>query len=713
MATIKSRDQFKDSPEGDQQYWKEEINNSIAELKRWHKDGERIVKTYLDKRDNTNEYDRNFNLFSANTGILKSSLYAKIPKPSVTRMFNDYDDDISRVAAIIMERVLTYELQNDNTFDTNAKSNIEDFLVPGLAAAWVRYDTEVETQEYQITDVVEDEDGNQTQEETTETQETITDEQTPIDYVSWKDFLWSPARTWAEVSWVARRVYMNQDEIVARFGEEAKGLVAMDKNVVPTTNDDNENVIQQGEIFEIWDKTREEVIWISLSADRTLDKKPDPFGLQGFFPCPKPLMANTTTTNLIPTPDYELVRDQYTELNELNSRISNIVSACKVVGVYDKEVKALADVLNADSEENTMIAVEKWAGFSQTGGIKGHVDFMPIEQYSNVLLTLMKSRDLVKAQIYELTGISDILRGSSSPYETAGAQKIKAQYASLRLSAKQHEVAEFFSEVIHLKAQLITKFYDANRIMARVGQLAQDDMPLVPQALQLLQSESLPFFKIKVSVDSLQLPNFDVEKEQRAQALQSIGGFMAQAIPAVKQTPELGSLFMGLLKWSVAGYAATKEIEGLFDTALQKLDDASKQPPPPNPEMIAAQAKAQKEQSDSQLAMAELQLKSTIAQNEFAIEQAKLMLKKEEAMLEREKLQSDTNFKQMDLRLDAMLKERGLDVKRETAHLNASIAANATESAANNVEMETMAKLRHQDIESAKHTVDTLTTGGM
>jgi rubredoxin len=41
----------------------------------------------------------------------------------------------------------------------------------------------------------------------------------PCDYVFWDDFRTSPARTWEEVTWVARRVYMGREEGVERFGE--------------------------------------------------------------------------------------------------------------------------------------------------------------------------------------------------------------------------------------------------------------------------------------------------------------------------------------------------------------------------------------------------------------------------------------------------------------------------------------------------------------
>lgn len=701
---VKTRNEFNDSPEGDQTFWVKEIQSSFDELKEWHKTAENVLDVYLDKRkDDIYQDDKNFNLFAANTGILKASLYARIPKPTASRRFNDYEDDAVRVAAIILERALSYELEHDNIFDTNAKSIIEDYLITGLGTAWVRYDADIQSQELQITDV---EESDESETEDVQTEESILDEQTPVDYVHWKDFYYSPARTWSEVYWVARRVYMNEDEIIERFGEEFKDLVTVEKESTKSNN-----VISQAEIFEIWDKERKEIIWTSLHSDKILDKKADTLNLPGFFPCPKPLITNTITKKFIPSPEYELVRHQYLELNELNRRISNIVSATRIVGVYDAECKELAAILDGDTDENQMIGVDKWATFAQAGGISGQIDFMPIEQFAKVLPVLNQARDLTKAQIYELTGISDILRGSSSPYETAGAQKIKAQYASLRLSAKQNEVAEFFSDLVQKKAHLMCRFYEPQRLIARAGQLNSADSALIPQAIQIIKNGVLNQLRINVSVDALQLPNFDTEKEQRAQALQSIGGFLAQAIPASKQTPELTPLMLGLLQWSVAGYQATKEIEGLFDKASSDLTEGAKQPPPPNPEMVAAQAKAQKDAAEAQYNMALLQLKQTEAQNNFILGQGKIQVEREANQIQAVRWQAENQLKQLETKIDTLLASRELDVKRETAALNSQIAADATISAAKNVEMETAAKIRGQDIQDAQHSTEVLIGG--
>jgi hypothetical protein len=669
ITTIESPSDFQDTPSGLQQLWKSELESSKKEVTEFHRRGEKVVKVYLDNRTLTDKDDRNFNLFAANTDILKAAMFSRIPKPDVSRRHMAFDDDVSRVAALILERVLSYELENDSTFHSNSRNIIEDRLLPGLGVAWVRYDTVREDVEVQVSDdYLENTEDELAEQGELPTETIISDESTPIDYVHWKDFFWSPARTWGEVRWVARRVFMSKDELVDRFGDETASLISLSEQETPSSSNINpqNNLLQQGEVFEIWDKTSRKVYWVSLSSSEVLDEKEDPLTLPGFFPCPKPLIANSTSSNMMPLPDYKLVEDQYSELNRLNNRISSLVEACKVAGVYDSKTKALGNLLD-DGRENVLIPVDNWAGFAQNNGLQGAMAFLPIEQIANVLVVLQKARDVVKAQIYELTGISDVIRGNTNPYETASAQNLKTQYASLRLNNMQHEVAMFFSELMQMKAHLMVKFYDPQRLMERCGTLSAADMQFVVPAIQLLQNEALSHFRISVSVDSLQSPNFDAEKQLRTEALHAISGFLEKAVPAAQQNPAMGPMLISMLKWCVAGYRASKDLEGILDAGLAQMqaDQTQKanQPKPPSPAEQELQLKMQKQQQDFQLAQARLQLDASTAQNSFALEQQKLQLKAEEISLEKAKLQINTQMTAVANQTEATLQNRALDIK--------------------------------------------------
>lgn len=609
-GTIGSPDDFGDSPEGLQKYWDEEIQAAIKETEKWHKKADKIINIYLDKRTDGELNDNKFNLFHANTNILISALYSRIPHPEVNRRFPDYEDQVSRVAALILERALKYELSTDNYFDQVAKNVVFDRLVPGAGVAWNRYDAEINELSVSNNDF--------DNPEATHIEEVIEDEQTPIDYVHWKDFLFSPARTWSEVRWVARRVYFNEDQVEGRFGEDSLSKIAAatssPSNAINSIEPQN-TVLKEYEIWEIWDKTSMKVYWLCRNASSILDKQEDFLGLQGFFPCPKPLLAATSTSNLIPVPDYVIVQDQYQELNKINGRISKLTDALKVVGLYDASSDGVKRMLS-EGTDNEMIPVKNWAGFSEKGGVSGQVDWLPLDQVIETLSQLQNIREKVKAQIYELTGISDIVRGASNPFETATAQTLKSTYATIRLQTLQHEVADFISALIHRKATLMCRFYEPQRLLERCGQLNQIDMQFVAPALQLLKDDFHSLFRINVTVDSLAMPNWELEKQTKTQFLSAVGGYLEKAVQVTQAAPQIADLVLELLRYGITGFKAGREVEGVINQKitelrqqqLQQRQQAATQPPKPSPEEMKFQQENAKFQQDMQIAQAKMQL---------------------------------------------------------------------------------------------------------
>jgi hypothetical protein len=62
------------------------------------------------------------------------------------------------------------------------------------------------------------------------------------------------------------------------------------------------------------------------------------------------------------------------------------------------------------------------------------------------LESLYEAREKVKQDLYDITGIADIIRGVSDPSETMGAQQIKSNFATLRIGDHQRAVQEFARE---------------------------------------------------------------------------------------------------------------------------------------------------------------------------------------------------------------------------------------------------------------------------
>ena len=578
---IESSKDFADTPQGMAQRWSAEIEASKKELEKFQEKADKITRRYLDKRDDWQEEQSRVNLFWSTTKVLLSLLYARPPRASVARSFLDADDDQARVAGQIMQRLLNRSFDdNVSDWDATVRQGIEDWLVVGMGQLWERY--EVETVVEEIPAQFDPLTGEEIA--PASTYERIVNEDAPCDYVYWKDFFWSPARTWPEVRWVARRVYMTKDQLVKRFGEEIAKIVPTSSTKPKDINDGQPgfDVWSKAEVYEIWCKENKRVYWLAKGCEVILDYKDDPLGLDKFFPCPKPLIANVTSSNFMPRADYVFAEDQFNELDEINTRITWLTRAAKVVGVYDKSADGIQRMFN-QAAENQLIPVDNWAMFSESGGIKGKVDWVPIDQVVNAIERLRQYRQDKTVQIYEVLGISDVMRGSSRASETATAQQIKAQFGSTRIQLMQFYIAEWITEALRIKAEIIAKHFQPETILQRSNILRTPDGQYAQPAIQLIKDEQLAEYRISIEADSMAAMDWAAERDAAVQFMQGLGAFISQVSPMAQAVPGAAPYLLRLLQWSVSKFRVSGEIEGILDQAIAQMQNAGLQPPQPSP----------------------------------------------------------------------------------------------------------------------------------
>lgn len=646
--------------------WHQELRLAKKEDDRWTKRGKKIVKRYRDDRTGWADNTKRYNILWANVQTTIPALYGRTPRADVQRRFKD-QDPVGRTAAQIMERALQYEIDHYGDFDAANRSAITDVLLPGRGVAWVRFENkEVETAEVLDNEL----------DEAVEVPEPEY-ECTPVDYVYWEDFRCSPARCWDEVTWVARRVYMSRADGIKRFGEEFSEVplthepIGLDdlKNAGADASDIEE--MKKAQVWEIWSKPDKKAIWVAEGFDNELDSKEDPYGLDGFWPCPRPLYATQTTDTLVPVPDYAEYQDQAEELDRLTNRIANLVDAVKVVGVYDASQTGVQRMLN-EGVNNTLIPVDTWAAFGEKGGLKGVVDFLPLDMVIQALRECYVAREACKTVIYEITGLSDIIRGSSVASETATAQQIKSQYGSLRLRRRQTEVAQFASEILRIKAQLMADLYRPETLIQMSGIMSTQDAQYAEQAIQLIKSEPVRNFRIEVAADSLVEMDEQAEKQSRMEFLQATGAFMQQALPVVQQAPELAPLVAEMLLFGVRSFKGGRQMEAAFDTAMAQLSQPKPpQPPAPDPEQIKMQGMMQIEQGKGQLEMAKMQGSAQLEQLKLQ-QQGQIEQFKAQSMLELERMKQDAETARAEMKANIEAQ-----TKLTIAQMNAQSAIDA------------------------------------
>ena len=578
------------------------------EFAKWEGRVEKILKRYRDDRTTTTAQSH-YNILWANVQTLKAATFSRMPKPDVSRRHKD-SDPVARVASMLLERALDFEITNTEDFYHSLNSCVYDRFLGGRGTSWIRYEPIIETDDTFISEDELDSDN---------VSEYLDIEQTPVDYVHWRDFGHNSARTWDEVSCVWRKVYMTRKMLKERFPEDKFDdlwkRIPLDASPDEPRTKMTEGVTKRGLIYEVWDKEEKCVYWISKSMGKILDKREDPLQLEEFFPCPEPMFSTLTNESLVPVPDFTLYQDQANELDTLSDRIKGLVDAMKVRGFYDA---ANADLgrLFTEGDNNTLIPVKNYAAFAEKGGLGGAVEFVDLTPIANALNMAYQAMGQVKQQIYDITGISDIIRGASVASETATAQQIKGQYATLRLKTYQDEVARFASQILKIKAQIICQHFQPETILKIGGAelLSQTDQQLVPQAIQLLQDSPMRTFRIEIATDSMLYADEQQEKADRVEFLQATSSFIEKAIQGAQAVPEMTPILMDLLKFGVQGFRVGRTLEGEFDTFAdaekekQAQAQANPQPPAPDPEMIKAQAEQQKMQMEAQIEQMRMQL---------------------------------------------------------------------------------------------------------
>lgn len=585
-------------------YWHAQLESAAKAFEKWIERAKKVVKRYRDERDAIETARKKFNILWSNTQVVIPALYGRKAKPDVSRRYLD-NDKVSRVASTMLERVIEYEIENFDDFDAAMKGMVEDRVLPGRGTAWLRYEPTIVTmqQEPQASPSITD---DQEAAPNAEPAQRITAAHTPVDYVFWQDFIHSPARTWEEVWWVARWVYMTREEGLERFGEVFKSVPCDSTEAHETWTQGSSRAVRaelekKAKIAEIWNKRTGRVCWVAKGYPEALDERDDFLKLEGFYPCPKPLFATTTTGSLVPVPDYTEYQDQADEMDNLTQRIAMLTKACKAVGTFNAEYKELQRLLN-EGMDNKMFPITDWSAFAEKGGMAGAMQLLDVTPIIRVLQQLYEAREQSKQTVYEVTGLSDILRGATQASETATAQQLKANFGSLRMKSSQQDVARMASDLFRMKGELIGRFYPPELIVKMSGIEKTDDgkdPQLLAAALQLLKSEALREFSIQVESDTLAQIDEAQEKQQAMEFTTAVGTYFKEAVPLVSAAPFMAPLVAELLMFNIRRFRAGRPVEAAFEGAMQQMlqhvQEQQQQPPQPDPQVQKAQADAQKE----------------------------------------------------------------------------------------------------------------------
>ncbi len=473
MADTASRAETAADFEDEGKRWEAELEAALKPEEDFRKIAKRIEERYRDEEQlTTKRKTRRFNILWSNTEILKAALYAQDPKQIIERRYRD-DDPVGRTAAQVLDRAIGFHIDQTGFRDT-MKAAVLDAVLIGRGVARVRYMPEYGPP------VMDPMTGQPAVDEMDKPVPSVVYEEATPEYVHWEDFITSATKSWEHVRWVAFRARMTRDQLRERFGKDIANQVNLedfhDDKGEKANKEDKHQIFKRASIYEIWNKPNKTVYFFAKTAkqSRILETAPDPLRLNGFFPCPKPLTFCGTNSDIIPRAEYEMYKDQAEEIDTLTHRINLLIKAVRVAGIYNSANKELVGFLEA--VDNSMTGIDNWQAFQEKGGFKGAVDFLPLEPMVNSIQVLAEARERIKQELYEVTGIGDIIRGASDPDETATAQRIKGRFAGLRLQDKQDRVAIFARDLLEIMTEVIAEHFQVETLKLMTG-LQLPDLP--------------------------------------------------------------------------------------------------------------------------------------------------------------------------------------------------------------------------------------------
>lgn len=555
------------------------------------------------------------NIFWSSIETLKPFLYFKAPKIYVERK-SKQNNPVEAKAARMLEKALEWNMEQFD-FDSAVKYARNDYLLSGCGILLEKYvPTFKQVAEGDgIIDVVD-----------SEKIETV--------YIDPADFIADSEKVgiWENCTWVARVIDMTKKEVAAQFGRKELNIV-----------DDGDKEDKNTKVYEIWDKQSKKVLYLCRSFVGEILKEVNLPDLSCVLPLPKPIYTTQTNDSLIPVPDYSEIKFLLDELDGITNRMRLTMQALKVSGCYDNSFPELANILDKDV---TLISLSDFDKLKESGGISGIIDFMPIQQYIETLATLAAQRQDVVAQIYEITGVSDIMRGNSDPNETATAVTKKTNFGTLRNQDRQNDMQRFITDLLKIKAEMICEMFQDETLLQFAGEIDADALA----ALQLLRQDKTRNLIVGIETDTSF--NQDNEAEKTLEAVKIVNDMVTQAFQFVSAQPALLPLYKQMIESVVVTLPTTRQFETVIDEVFNHI----------------AQELAQPEQPDEaqQAEMAKTQLQAQKNQQDFTIKQEQNQIKREELALKSQVDNRKLDLTQEEMILQDKLKSAELAIKGNT-----------------------------------------------
>jgi hypothetical protein len=715
------------------EYWKSQILQSNRRYEKFIKSAEESIRVFNSVKniESLKDAPRRLNVWWYCVNTLLPAYYSSTPKAEVN--LRKRAGSISyELGSVILERNTQYVMDCNFDFDKVGYNAALQFLLTGQAVLWAKYVPQFK-KVFQEIAVIRDpsgtllsgngtpyegdltnftEAGNNILISSVEVEQKVS-EKAVIEVVQYSDYRCSDARNESEIEWQAKRAYLDRSQAEAIFGEEKAAELNYDS--IPEVNKQEaakQEIKFEGkaEIWEIWCEASGKIYWIQTGNQKSLIEEAEPpIKFEKFYPC-SVIRQTQDPDSVIPVSDYTHTKDQILEVERLTTRIHALTQAIRPNFAYDAAMTDIIEQLFQDDLKG--IGVKNWPSNKGRGGLQGAIEFLPVEQFVNVLNTLQQARQQALQQLYETLKVSDLLRGTSEQYKSATANRLESQWSSLGLIVRQNMFCKFISDAITHLGTIIAEQFDEERIldvgdadrliaetiiippappmafppqpmpnsggpieepegMPEAPEEMEAQMPYNPEAqIEQMEAEIIGIlrdtkkrnYRIQIASDSMVAIDQAQQQQEGQVLIQTAGAFFDQMRGLVDQYPPLIEFSISLFQNMIKRFKGGKELDGIFTKALQQIgeiakakEEAAKQPPPPDPKTLEIQGRMQIAQIESQARVqaVQMEMQDKAVKNQLAAQEQQLKMQRDqlEAQLAVQKQQTEEFFKQQELAL--------------------------------------------------------------
>lgn len=600
-------------------YWKQQIETAKSNLKNYFKDAETCEKAY----HNT---DMNYNVFYSNVEILNANLCISNPKPDIQRRFLKRleKDKLKSNTYAMVAKVLNgaVEFVSDvSDLDEQLSIAIKNSVINGRGILWLDYEPTISV-----------ENG----------EEYVSDREIRIESLNPQEFLYSSAEKEKDIWWVARRHLLSREDIKRRFGYSPTEPELQFKQ-------EDETQLKRGEVWEIWDKNSRKRAFILLSDVRQkfLEVTDDPYKLDGFFPCDTLEFVTNYTT---PIPEYMIYRKQAELLEVVCKKAAQVEDEVKYVTLIGSQDKGIAQRITA-AQNGDVLSIPT---DNMVGAAESLIATTPVDKAILLLEHLQVEKEKLKQNIYDITGISDIMRGATDSQETATAQKIKGLFGSLRFQTRQKKVQNFRKNIYKLIAEIIAEHYDEqtlsemtctylptdedkmNIVLAQKQGLASQDQlneltePTWGDVMYILRNDKLRNYTVDIETVATA---FDDLEQQNAAIKDLTQLYLSMVQYSDSLSPATLKGFIPLIKMNLSSVkissAVGNQLEEAIESAYKEAEEEA-QVQQPNPDLMKIQSEIEYKQGELKIKEQEVAIKQQEADRKDAELEAQIYLKQQE-----------------------------------------------------------------------------------